>query len=167
MGPLVCDHFRAPAYFIESLFPRCMQNMKGFPCRDSNEFDRARCLANCKNGVCPEMGYNAVQNGSQILGKHFLYTTTSAPFCGEYNYLKQYWTISRTRKQLPLWFAQFKTQVNCFHIALNTPSNWKWTAYCSLEPSDLDCAFAKILLCSWWCNPADVDIDTNLGTLEF
>ena len=84
MGPLVCDHFRAPSYFIESLSPQCMQNMKGFPCRNSNEFDRARCLTNCKNGVCPDMGYNAGRNGNQILGKHFLYTTTSAPFCGKY-----------------------------------------------------------------------------------
>ena len=85
IGPLVCDHFRAPAYFIESLSSQCMHNMRGFPCPDSNEFDRARCLANCKSGVCPEMGYTALQNGSQILGKHFLYTRASAPFCGKYD----------------------------------------------------------------------------------
>jgi len=85
IGPLVCDHLRAPAYFIESLSPQCLHNMRGFPCPDSNEFDRARCLANCKNGACPEMGYTAVQNGSQIVGKHFLYTKASAPFCGKYN----------------------------------------------------------------------------------
>jgi len=84
IGPLVCDHLRAPAYFIESLSPQCLHNMRGFPCPDSNEFDRARCLANCKNGACPEMGYTAVQNGSQIVGKHFLYTKASAPFCVPY-----------------------------------------------------------------------------------
>lgn len=85
VGPLVCDHFRATDYFIASLSPQCMHNMKGFPCQDSNSFDQARCLDNCKNGMCPEMGYNAVmQNSSRVLGKHFLYTFSSAPFCGKY-----------------------------------------------------------------------------------
>lgn len=63
-----------------------MHSMKGFPCSDSNGFDRARCLQ-CKNGNCPDMGYNAEKyndGGGKILGRHFLYTTKSVPFCGKY-----------------------------------------------------------------------------------
>ena len=81
LNPIVCDHFRATKYFIESLSPKSTHVMKGFPCTDVDGFDRGRCL-NC-NGACPVMGYDAVQSGNrQIQGRHYLYTAGSAPFCG-------------------------------------------------------------------------------------
>ena len=83
LNPIVCDHFRATDYFVDSLAPKCAHVMRGFPCSDADEFDRGRCLS-C-NGACPVMGYDAVQNDdNQIHGRHYLYTTRSAPFCGNY-----------------------------------------------------------------------------------
>ncbi|KAM7436663.1 hypothetical protein ABFA07_013584 [Porites harrisoni] len=83
LNPVVCDHFRATDYFIDSLSPNCTHAMEGFPCSNADDFDRGRCLK-C-NGTCPIMGYKAVKSKNhQIHGSHYLYTAKSSPFCVRY-----------------------------------------------------------------------------------
>ncbi|CAH3130567.1 unnamed protein product, partial [Porites lobata] len=82
LNPVVCDHFRATDYFIDSLSPNCTHAMEGFPCSNADDFDRGRCLK-C-NGTCPIMGYKAVKSKNhQIHGSHYLYTAKGSPFCGK------------------------------------------------------------------------------------
>lgn len=76
LGPLTCDHFRAPEYYIASIQNRCF--WKAYPCSKYLYFLFGWC--NHCDGECPSLGYDADQ--TRKTGTHFLYTNSEVPFCG-------------------------------------------------------------------------------------
>ncbi|XP_078354762.1 pancreatic lipase-related protein 2-like [Oculina patagonica] len=73
---VVCDHLRAPEYYIASVQNLC--SWKAFPCRNYLDFVAGKCLQ-C-NGECPTMGYGADE--TEKYGSFYMKTTSEAPFCG-------------------------------------------------------------------------------------
>lgn len=72
---VICDHVRAPQYYIASVQNRC--SWKAYPCRDYSDFEKGKCRA-C-NGECPSMGYDA--DKTKRSGSFYLKTSSKAPFC--------------------------------------------------------------------------------------
>ena len=73
---VICDHMRAPEYYIASVQNRC--SWKAYPCRDYSDFEKGKCRA-C-NGECPSMGYDT--DKTKRSGSFYLKTNSKAPFCG-------------------------------------------------------------------------------------
>jgi len=72
----MCDHSRAPLFYIESVKSKC--SWKAYPCSNYLFFKLGFCKK-C-NGECPSMGYAA--DRTKKTGKHYLRTNKKAPFCG-------------------------------------------------------------------------------------
>lgn len=70
-----CPHYRATEYYIASVQNEC--SWKARPCSSYTKFLFGLCKS-C-NGECPSLGYDA--DKTQKTGKHYLKTTTKAPFC--------------------------------------------------------------------------------------
>ena len=78
-----CNHFRAVNYFTESL-SKSSCKFTAYPCEDIQALEQGQCDTKCEGGICPVMGYDAVNipNATLFTGKHlYLQTNGKAPFC--------------------------------------------------------------------------------------
>jgi len=85
-GPVdyvICDHMRAPELYTASVLSSPVCPMRAFPCKSMYDFERGYCFK-CASESCPSMGFYADETRGLATGKHFLYTSGSMPFCGEY-----------------------------------------------------------------------------------
>lgn len=102
-GPVdfvICDHMRAPELYTASVLASPVCPMRAFPCKSMYDFERGYCFK-CAGDSCPSMGFHADETQGLSKGKHFLYTSGSMPFCGEYC-LKLCFGLSRS------WHGDFE-----------------------------------------------------------
>lgn len=82
-GPVdyvICDHMRAAEYFTASVLTSPACPMRAFPCKNMQDFKRGYCFK-CQGEDCPSMGFNAEASRGQAVGKHYLFTGETMPFC--------------------------------------------------------------------------------------
>ena len=73
---VICDHMRAPEYYIASVQNNC--SWKAFPCHSLSDCEAGKNTT-C-DGKCPSMGYDA--DKTDLTGNYYLKTNSNPPFCG-------------------------------------------------------------------------------------
>nr|XP_058961752.1 pancreatic triacylglycerol lipase-like [Pocillopora verrucosa] len=73
---VICDHMRAPEYYIASVQNNC--SWKALPCHSLSDCEAGKNTT-C-DGKCPSMGYDA--DKTDLTGNYYLKTNSNPPFCG-------------------------------------------------------------------------------------
>jgi len=76
---VVCSHYRAVRYFMESLNKGSCP-FRTYPCKNYHEFATGFC-ARCPPQGCPLLGYDSVNHKGKIQGSFYMQTNTKGPYC--------------------------------------------------------------------------------------
>jgi len=73
-----CSHYRAPAYYLESIHSHCP--FYAYPCKSYDDFKKGLCTK-CPEGGCPRSGYHAIDSKGRLNGSFYLQTHDEKPWC--------------------------------------------------------------------------------------
>ena len=107
---VICDHMRAPEYYIASVQNNC--SWKAFPCHSLSDCEAGKNTT-C-DGKCPSMGYDA--DKTDLTGNYYLKTNSNPPFCGMLVFILLFHMVLQHHWLGSDYVFNFQSKSYCNHI---------------------------------------------------